>query len=285
MKNHLSSRDVTVEKHNNINSHPIGVVKPGGEPKLTIRIIGRCNFRCPACSTFSSPERKGIMRLLDFKRAVDILASERFLGVVNISGGEPTLHPELVEMLSYISERLPENRVVLFTNGHWVGHPHWRQTLRHLLVETTVLVRFSLDRQHADGAVLAEMGSFDKNRFKAIEQERFEKARLFLNACLSEGALPAYRFDFAFKGSEEEAGNYMSVLGEVPLYLIRFRKDPLHRPKELGYFALDLNENNQVLVYPTLGHLSAGESLGGIDTLPAALKMNRIALKTKGHIY
>ena len=28
----------------------------GGEPKLTVRVIGHYNFRCPACSTFSSPE-------------------------------------------------------------------------------------------------------------------------------------------------------------------------------------------------------------------------------------
>jgi uncharacterized Fe-S cluster-containing radical SAM superfamily protein len=224
------------------------------------------------------------MHLKDFKMAVDILVRERFLGVVNISGGEPTLHPELVEMLSYVAERLSENRVVLFTNGHWVGRPRWRQTLRRLLMETNVLVRFSLDSQHAEGAVLAEMDSFDESCFKAIELERFEKARLFLDACLSEGVLPDKRFDFAFKGSEKEARKYMSFLGEVPLYLILFQMEPLHRPKEFGYFALDLNENNQVLVYPTLGHLSAGKALGGINTLPAALKMNRMALKTKGHI-
>lgn len=264
------------------NGLPIGTVETGGEPKLTIRIIGRCNFRCPVCSTFSSPKRKGIMRLVDFKKAVDTLSLERFHGVVNISGGEPTLHPRLAEMVSYASKRLADAIVVIFTNGHWVGRPHWRKKLRRMLVGTNVLVRFSLDRQHAQGQVLADIISFSESRVKEIELFRLKKAHAFLNACLLEGAIPGRHFDFAFKGSKEESRKYMSDLGDVPLYLIRFQKDPVHRAKRMGYFATDLDENNNVLVYPTLGHIPTGESLGGIEKLSVALRMNRKFLNKRG---
>jgi uncharacterized Fe-S cluster-containing radical SAM superfamily protein len=224
------------------------------------------------------------MRLSALKKAVDILARERFHGVLNISGGEPTLHPRVPEMVSYASKRLPGAKVVLFTNGHWVGRPHWRQRLRRLLAGENVLVRFSLDRQHAEGALRAANIILEKNRLKEIESSRLKKARLFFEACLAEGALPGLHFDFAFKGSEDEAREYMCELGDVPLYLIRFQKDPAHRAKKMGYFAIGIDENNRTLVYPTLGHIYPGEPLGGIENLPPALRMNRKALKAKGHV-
>ena len=71
-----------------------------GDPKASIRILHRCNFRCPACSTFSGPDCKGMMSLVDFCKAVEILATERFQGQLNVSGGEPTLHPALEAMLA-----------------------------------------------------------------------------------------------------------------------------------------------------------------------------------------
>jgi uncharacterized Fe-S cluster-containing radical SAM superfamily protein len=259
----------------------IGKVVMGDEPKLTVRIIGKCNFRCPSCSTFSYPERKGKIRFSDFKKVVDILASEHFRGVVNISGGEPTLHRDLVKMVGYTSRKLPNSKIVTFTNGHWIGRPGWVEKLRHLLAGDNIMVRFSLDRQHAEGAILATNSSLSEKQVRKIELLRFEKARHFLQACSAEKAIPGKNFDFAYKGSEQEAKNYMSKLGPVPVYTIRFRKDPSHRPEEMGFFAVEIDQSNQVLVYKTLGHIISGDFLGGIGKLPEALRLNRMALKTK----
>jgi uncharacterized Fe-S cluster-containing radical SAM superfamily protein len=264
--------------------HPIGVIYSGSDPKITFRILRRCNFLCPACSTFSDDRRKGVMSFADFKRAIDILAREKFCGVVNLSGGEPTLHPDHSDFIAYASGRLPGARIVSFTNGQWVGLPHWRQRLKRLLANRNVVVRFSHDRQHSEGAAFALRRSAGKRYVDEIEKSRFNKALMFLNACLEEGAEPGKNFDFAFKGSEEEARKYMHELGEVPLYLIKFQKDPVHRPKKWGYFALDVNEDNAILLYPTLGHIPAGESLPGMEHLPKVLKMNRDALSTKGFV-
>lgn len=254
---------------------PIGTLIAGREPKLSIRIIRRCNFRCPACSTFSSPEGKGILPLSDFKKAVEFLVSENFHGVINISGGEPTLHPKFGYMLRYISRRIPEAKIVAFTNGSWIGRPWWRQKLRTMLAGENVLVRFSLDREHAEGALAASAYPKNSIELKKMEQKRFQQARAFMKACLQLGANPGINFDFAFKGSENQAKSYVSSLGDVPVYLIRFRRNPMKRPKTLGYFAIDIDTQNRPLVYPTLGHIPAQESLGGIDKIPAALSMNR----------
>jgi len=262
--------------------HPIGTVLSGKEPKLTVRIIGRCNFRCPACSTFSSPERKGLLSIEDFRRILDILKEEHFHGVLNISGGEPTLHPHLNSVVSAASRELSKARIVVFTNGDWVEEVGWENHLRDLFCGENVLIRFSLDRQHAEGKARRQSNGSDMRMIESIEKERLKKARLFLKACLEENMIPGLNFDFAFKGAVPEANKYFSSLGEVPVYPIHFHRNPWKRPLEMGYLAVDLKEDGQPVVFLTLGHISKGEPLGGLEKLPLALKWNREALEPTG---
>jgi len=249
------------------------------EPKLTFRIIRRCAFDCPLCSTFSGVKRRGEMRQSDFRAAMDILATCDFRGTLNVSGGETTLHGRLCSMLRYASVRLPLARIAVFTNGDWVGRPGWRRRLRRMLAGPNVLVRFSLDRQHAQGAIRGAGRKITRKRLEAAERNRLRQAGQFLDACLASGAKPGVNFDFAFKGTADEARAYMRDLGPVPVYTIRLRRDPDKRPKEPGFFAVDAQENGSPLVYPTLGHIPRGEHMGGLETLATALEINRRSLE------
>ena len=249
------------------------------DPVCTVRILHHCNFRCPACSTFSGPNGRGMISLRDFCSAVDILSAEGFKGQLNISGGETTLHHQLDAMLAYSAERLGQARICVFTNGHWIGLPGWRDRLRSFLSGPNVVVRFSLDRQHAEGEVRARYNEWNEDQVRSSEAARMEKAQSFLQACLEMNAKPGINFDFAFKGSLEEGRAYTSPLGEAPLYLITFRPFPAKRSKEPGFFAIDIDAENRPKVYPTLGHISAHEPLGGLETLAMALEMNRKALR------
>jgi hypothetical protein len=247
------------------------------EPKVTIRIIRRCNFDCPGCSTFSTLNRKGTMRYADFRKIIDTLNSNGFRGTINISGGEPTLHKRLAAMIHYASSNLPEAKIAVFTNGDWIGTRRWRQKLRRLAGGGNTRIRFSHDSQHVHGSILAAGRSLNSSNLILSERERMAKAKRFKNACLADGI----SFDFAFKGSLSKARRYLRELGEVPVYLIRFRKEPDRRPKKLGFFAVDVQEDCSVLVYTTLGHIPAGQPLGGIETLPSALEMNRNSLRMR----
>jgi hypothetical protein len=259
--------------------NPIGLVCRDGEPKLTIRIIGRCGFRCQACSTFSGPERPGLLSLSYFKQIVALLVKHNYYGVLNISGGETTFHPRLLKIVSLASSHLPQARIAVFTNGDWVGQKGWRSRLTSLLKYPNVLVRFSLDKEHAEGKARAVFGSAGAERIAEIEKERLEKAQLFLEGCRKKGAKPGHNFDFAFKGTLSEARAYLASLGDVPVYPIIFQKDPVNRPKQMGFMAVDLDRRGRPLVFLTLGHLSREESMGGLDQLPSALEQHRQALK------
>lgn len=78
----------------------------------------QCNLRCPACFTESSPQESQYLPLENVLRAVE-MAIERESGrldVVMVSGGEPTVHPQIREMLERLAG-LSITRILLNTNG------------------------------------------------------------------------------------------------------------------------------------------------------------------------
>ena len=69
-----------------------------------IEILDRCDMACPVC--LKGPGRKFEFSLRDFSRALDgVLKTEKACQVINLSGGEPTLHPRLGEFLRLASKR------------------------------------------------------------------------------------------------------------------------------------------------------------------------------------
>lgn len=82
-----------------------------------IEITDRCNLKCPTCYANSAPGYGRHRTLEEVKQMLDtIVENEREPDVVQISGGEPTVHPQLFEILDY-TKTLPIKHVMLNTNG------------------------------------------------------------------------------------------------------------------------------------------------------------------------
>ncbi len=82
-----------------------------------LEITDQCNLRCPVCYAGSSPERTTSRSLEEVERMLDALvASEGAPDVVQISGGEPTLHPRFFEILD-AARRRPIRHLMVNTNG------------------------------------------------------------------------------------------------------------------------------------------------------------------------
>ena len=81
-------------------------------------VIEGCNLRCPTCFTNSSPDLSGVVPVEDILANVDQrLARENGrLDVVMLSGGEPTLHPDLPRILDELVSRNVV-RILVNTNG------------------------------------------------------------------------------------------------------------------------------------------------------------------------
>lgn len=77
-----------------------------------------CNLKCPTCFTASSPQLTGVAPLEQILANVDakLAREENRLDVLMLSGGEPTLYPQLAELLDELVAR-PIVRIMLNTNG------------------------------------------------------------------------------------------------------------------------------------------------------------------------
>jgi uncharacterized radical SAM superfamily Fe-S cluster-containing enzyme len=82
-----------------------------------IEITDHCNLRCPICYAESGPHRPGFRDLATIERMLDaVVANEGEPDVVQISGGEPTLHPEFFAVLD-AAKRRPIKHLMVNTNG------------------------------------------------------------------------------------------------------------------------------------------------------------------------
>src|ERR1044072_530581 len=82
-----------------------------------IEVTDRCNLTCPTCYAMSSPHYGRHRTLEEIERMLDIIvANEGRPDVVQISGGEPTIHPQFFEILD-IAKKKPIRHIMLNTNG------------------------------------------------------------------------------------------------------------------------------------------------------------------------
>lgn len=82
-------------------------------PHIGIGIIRRCNMQCERCAAVNDGY---IMSRREFFRIVEILQQYQ-IGSVSIGGGEPTLHPHVVEFARVIREQLKPRSIAMYTNG------------------------------------------------------------------------------------------------------------------------------------------------------------------------
>jgi uncharacterized radical SAM superfamily Fe-S cluster-containing enzyme len=77
-----------------------------------------CNLCCPNCFAASSPELSGTVPVEEALANLDtrLAREDGRLDVLMLSGGEPTLHPQLTRLLDAVLER-PVGRILINSNG------------------------------------------------------------------------------------------------------------------------------------------------------------------------
>jgi uncharacterized radical SAM superfamily Fe-S cluster-containing enzyme len=86
-----------------------------------VEITSSCNLTCPMCYAHSAPGGKHLS-LAECRAAIDRLVEvEERPEVLQLSGGEPTIHPDFSEILDYAG-RQPIDVVMINTNGIRLAH-------------------------------------------------------------------------------------------------------------------------------------------------------------------
>jgi uncharacterized radical SAM superfamily Fe-S cluster-containing enzyme len=88
-----------------------------------VEVTDQCNLSCPICYSESSPQRVGTHRSLEhIEFMMDcVVRNEGEPDVVQISGGEPTIHPRFWEILD-AAKRRPIKHLMVNTNGVKIAH-------------------------------------------------------------------------------------------------------------------------------------------------------------------
>src|SRR5215469_638296 len=82
-----------------------------------VEICDYCNLRCPVCYASSGPERQQFRDVNQVEKMLDaVVRNEGHPDVVQLSGGEPTVHPNFFEIMEMAKAR-PIRHLMVNTNG------------------------------------------------------------------------------------------------------------------------------------------------------------------------
>ena len=108
-----------------------------------VEITDRCNLTCPTCYAMSSPYYGRHRTVEEVEKMLDIIvANEGEPDVVQISGGEPTIHPNFFEILD-ISKRKPIKHLMVNTNGIRIANdPGFAEKLATYMPDFEIYLQF-----------------------------------------------------------------------------------------------------------------------------------------------
>jgi MoaA/NifB/PqqE/SkfB family radical SAM enzyme len=131
-------------------NHPLSVC---------FKITNRCNYNCPHCLAESSIKEEAGMNLQEVLKVLDEIASAQ-IPRVDITGGEPFLRKDILEILQYANSL--DLKIVITSNGSCITSKHI-----DILKATNTYVQISLDGPQEINDHLRAKSSYE-NSLRAI---------------------------------------------------------------------------------------------------------------------
>jgi sulfatase maturation enzyme AslB (radical SAM superfamily) len=91
-------------------------------PRLDLMIAYSCNISCRGCISVSDIKRNGIEPYEEISASLQKWQHKVTPEIVAIFGGEPCLHPKLLEICQDVRQTWPNARIRLITNGYLLGN-------------------------------------------------------------------------------------------------------------------------------------------------------------------
>ncbi len=86
-------------------------------PYLEVQLVNHCNLNCRACSHFSNIAEPYYYNIFDYENDLKVIGQKFTLGILRLLGGEPLLHPDLIQILKITRKYLPETPITVVTNA------------------------------------------------------------------------------------------------------------------------------------------------------------------------
>jgi len=137
-----------------------------------VEITARCDLACPVC--IADAGRDWDMTVEEFRAVLNrLIRAERQIDVLNLSGGEPLLHPQLLNIVDEALDRPEIVRTSISTNGL-------------SLLQNPEFVRELHDRNII---VALQFDGFDDHAYEVLRGRRLLDAKLRLLDMLSEAGI------------------------------------------------------------------------------------------------
>ena len=137
-----------------------------------IEICDACNLRCPVCYAMSGPDRPNYRPLDQVERMLDaVVRNEGEPDVVQISGGEPTIHPDFFAILDAAKAR-PIRHLMVNTNGVTIAESEeFTARLASYMPDFEVYLQFDSFKREA----LMDLRGADLRRIREQALERLNR--------------------------------------------------------------------------------------------------------------
>jgi 7,8-dihydro-6-hydroxymethylpterin dimethyltransferase len=134
-------------------------------------ITNACDLRCPICFTYNRSDLRYFMSEEEFIRQIDfVVESTGGVDLINITGGEPTSHPNLCNLLRH-AKRPEIGRITVNSNGRRLGRD---PELARQLADLGVYVILSLDTFDPERSKVIHGVDITEDKKRALEQlEKF----------------------------------------------------------------------------------------------------------------
>ncbi|MBC6111200.1 radical SAM protein [Pedobacter fastidiosus] len=108
-----------------------------------IEVTDRCNLACPTCYAMSSPSYGRHRTLEEINKMMDVVvANEGEPDVVQLSGGEPTVHPDFFAILD-LAKTKPIKHLMVNTNGIRIAKDiHFVEKLASYMPDFEIYLQF-----------------------------------------------------------------------------------------------------------------------------------------------
>jgi uncharacterized radical SAM superfamily Fe-S cluster-containing enzyme len=167
-------------------------------------IAETCNLRCPTCFAGSAPDLRNVVAVADVLANVDqrLDRENGRIDVVMLSGGEPTLHPQLPELLTELCGR-PITRILLNSNGLRIADD---DALLDLLTDWRERVEVYLQYDGLSAAAHRHHRGGDLRRAKQTALQRLSERHIFTTLVMTA----------ALGVNEAEIGDVVKLALETP---------------------------------------------------------------------
>lgn len=131
--------------------------------EISIEVIRKCPNRCLHCSSYSTENCSEIISLEKFKEVVDG-AKNLGLKTVCFSGGEPFLHPDIVEMIDYVHSRGLSSYI--YSSGIYMDAQKERMSIPETILKeiskkvTKIIINIEAAEELAYDTIMGTQGNF-----------------------------------------------------------------------------------------------------------------------------